>query len=58
VLPVLPLVRHCNAGEDSEDLLNARRGRWPRYVVRTLAKRAIGVNCAVGMDVSKLCGGA
>ena len=58
VLPVLPLVENCNAGQDDEDLLNAGCRRWPRYIVRALAKRAIRMSRTVGMDVSKLCRGS
>jgi hypothetical protein len=58
VFPVLPLKGNCNTGEDNEDLLNAGRRRWPGNIMRTLAKRAIRMIRAIGMDVSKLCRGA
>lgn len=58
MFPVRPLVGNGDTGEDNEDLLNARCGRWLGKIVRTLAKRTIRASRTVGVDVSKLCRGS
>lgn len=58
MLAVRPLMGNDNTRDDDKDLLNARCRRGPGHVVRTLAKDAIRMTRAVGVDVSKLCGGA
>lgn len=55
---VWPLMGNGNTCDDNKDLLNARCRRGPGHIVRTLAKCAIRMTRAVGVDVSKLSGGA
>ena len=58
VFAIKALPGNINARYKSEHLLNAKGGYGSDHVVRGLAKCAIGMGCAVGVNVRRLYRGA